>query len=81
LLPTTLHDRLQEFIRTFFDQDELVLTDDLIPADVPGWDSIAHVNLVFSIEEEFRVQFSDSELETFSTVGALERTLRRKLGD
>jgi acyl carrier protein len=74
-----VHERLEEVLRTFFNDDEIVLTEDLTPAEVPGWDSLAHVNLMCSIEEAFGVQFSANELADFSTVGQLERTLERKL--
>jgi acyl carrier protein len=75
-----VHERLEELIRTFFNDDSIVLTDALLPADVPGWDSLAQVNLLFSIGEEFGVAFSDAELESLATVGDIERTLQRKLG-
>jgi acyl carrier protein len=80
LTPPTVHERLQELLRTFFNDDEIVLDSGLTPAEVPGWDSVAHVNLLFSIENEFGIHFSDAELETLSSVGALESSLQRKLG-
>lgn len=76
----TVHERLEELVRTFFNDDGIVLTEDLRPGDVPGWDSLAHVNLLFSIGEEFGVEFSDQELESLSTVGDLEHALESKLG-
>jgi acyl carrier protein len=74
-----VHEQLEEVVRTFFSDDEIILRDDLTPADVPGWDSLAHVGLMFSIEEAFGIQFSDDELADFSNVGDLERTVERKL--
>ena len=75
----TVHERLEELIRAFFNDDELRICDDLMPTDVAGWDSIAHVNLMFSIEEAFGFQFSDDELEGISTIGQLEQIIERRL--
>jgi acyl carrier protein len=30
--------------------------------DVPGWDSLKHMQLVFAVEEQFNVQFSEEEI-------------------
>ncbi|MEW5929174.1 MAG: acyl carrier protein [Gemmatimonadota bacterium] len=76
----TVMERLEEVFRTVFDDDALVLTDDVTAADVPGWDSVAHVNLMFSIEQEFGVQFAGNQFSEFRDVGELRRFLERRAG-
>ncbi len=76
---TGVHDRLQEIARDVFDDDDLVLADVTTAADVPGWDSLAHVNFMHSIEEEFDVRFSDDEFVGFSNIAALRHRLEAKL--
>lgn len=76
---TAVHDRLQEIARDVFDDDDLTLADDTTAADVPGWDSLAHVNFMYSLEEEFDVRFSEEEFAGFANIGALRRTLEAKL--
>lgn len=66
-------DRLQKIFRTVMEDDDLVLTDDLTAADVPAWDSLAQVSLMFSIEAEFGLQFEDDQLTSFDNVGELRR--------
>jgi acyl carrier protein len=58
-----------------------VLTDATVAAEVPGWDSLAHVNFMYSIEDAFDVQFSEAEFVGFENVGALKQILRQKLPD
>lgn len=77
---SALHDRLQEIARAVFGDDELELTDSTTPQDVPGWDSLGHVNFIYAVEEEFGVQFSEDEFAGFADVGELEAILERKLG-
>ena len=74
------HERVQEIARDVFDDEELVLEDSTTAADVPGWDSLAHVNLMYSIEEEFGIRFSEEEFGGFTDVGALLRTIDAKAG-
>ena len=72
-------ERLQRIARDIFDNPGLLLTEATAARDVPGWDSLAHVNFVFSVEEEFDVQLSEDEFAGFATIGELERMLDAKL--
>ena len=70
-----VHDELERLFRDVFGNEAIVLTDETTAADVPGWDSLGHVNLMFSIEERFGVRFRDNQLAEFANVGELERFL------
>lgn len=74
-----IHERLQEIAREVFDDDELVLTDSTTAKDVDGWDSLAHVTFMYSVEEDFGVQFTDAEFAGFTDIGELKRTLAEKV--
>lgn len=74
-----IHERLEGIARTVFDDDGLVLTADTTARDVPGWDSLGHVNFMYSIEDEFGVQFSEEEFVGFASIGELGLLLERKL--
>ena len=69
----TLHDRLEELFQTVLNDDELELRDDMATVDVPGWDSVAHINLMFSIEEAFGVQFAGNTFAEFKDIGELKQ--------
>ena len=74
-----IHERLEELARNIFDDDSLVLTDSTSAADIPGWDSLGHVNFMFSVENEFSVQFTEDEFIGFEDIGALKRVLADKV--
>ena len=74
----TLDARLEQVFRNVFDDDELSLTDDMTAADVPQWDSLAHINLMFALESEFGVTFRGDQLAEFANVGELRRFLERE---
>jgi acyl carrier protein len=75
----TPDERLTEIFRDVFEDDDIELHDEMTAADVDGWDSIAHINLIVAIEEGFGVRFSDRELGSLADVGSLRRTLHSKL--
>ena len=58
-------------MRGLLGNDEIVLTPETQASDVPGWDSLANINIVFGIEEEFGIRFSDDDLASSNTVGEL----------
>ncbi len=70
---------MQEIARDVFDDDDLMLSDATVASDVPAWDSLAHINFMYSIEEAFDVQFSEAEFAGFGNVGELKRMLKQKV--
>jgi acyl carrier protein len=78
---TAIDEELEELVRALFNDDEIDLEDDTAWSEIPGWDSLSHVNLVVSVEETFAVEFDEEELGTFTTVGALKKGLERRIGD
>jgi acyl carrier protein len=74
----TVHERLEELFREVFNDETIILTDQTTAHDVPGWDSVIHINLMFSIEQAFGVQFTGSELTGFKDIGELKQFLARK---
>jgi acyl carrier protein len=71
--------RIQEVFRTVFDKPDLVLRDDMQAKDVEGWDSLNHVTLIMTIEDEFNVKFTTKEVMGFQNVGEMLTCLRGKL--
>jgi acyl carrier protein len=70
-----VHDDLEQLFRDVFGDDAIKLTEETTARDVPQWDSLGHVNLMFAIEERFGVRFRGNELAEFANVGELKRFL------
>lgn len=64
--------------REVFANDALVLTEQTKAADVEGWDSFAHINLIVALETEFKVSFTTPELGQMACVGDLLTLLENK---
>ena len=74
-----LQDRLKQIFRTVFDDDDIEIAPEMTANDVDGWDSLSHVNLIVSIESEFKITFSHKELLTFKNVGSLLASICSKM--
>ena len=70
-----LHHQLEEVFRQVFDNDQLALRDDMTASDIEGWDSVAHINLMFGIEQAFGVRFKGNELADMKNIDGLKHFL------
>ena len=71
-------ERIEQVVRSLLNNDDISLTPETRAADVPGWDSLAHVSIIFGIEEEFGILFSDQALVGIETVGDLAERVARE---
>ena len=54
------------------------ISDSTGPDNTPGWDSLKHLNLVAALEEEFGVEFTDSEVDDCVSPAMAEEILSAK---
>lgn len=45
---------------------------------LPAWDSLKHVEIMFAVEDEFSVQFSEEELNALDSAQKIVEALRQK---
>lgn len=75
-----IDDRLTEVFRAVFDDESIELRASMTAADIEGWDSIAHISLVYGIEEEFGIKLSTKDLRELENVGDIQRVVARRSG-
>ena len=71
---------LGTIFREFFDDESLILSPGTTARDVDGWDSLAHIRLLLTIERKFQIKFSAPEVGGLQTVGDLVSLIERKTG-
>jgi len=77
--PTTaIFERLQRIFQEVLEKDSLRMTAETTPPQVPGWDSLAQIALIASIEKEFAVRFSAREAGGLVSVGAIAALIEAK---
>jgi acyl carrier protein len=72
----TIDDRLDDIFREVFADDSITVNDATSAEDIDAWDSLAHINLMFSLEDEFSVKFRDEEFASVKNVGEIKRLLQ-----
>lgn len=70
---------LKRVILTALKLDDWDINDDTIATQVPGWDSLNHVNVILAIEKHFGVRFKPVEVLKLKNIGDLQRLLTSKL--
>jgi acyl carrier protein len=75
----SLRAKLMPIFHDVFDDDSIVLRDETSAHTVRGWDSVANIRLLLSIEDEFGFKFEMGEYSEFRNVGDLLSGIERKL--
>lgn len=74
----TIYEKLTEIFQDLFDDDSIQATPELSAKDVDGWDSLAHIRLIITIEKAFKVKFSTTEIAKLEKVGDLAALIQSR---
>lgn len=75
-------DILQEMTPIFcevFGDADLTITQTTSAADIEGWDSLTHIELIVAVEKHFGVQFKSFDLKRLENAGDLADLVKAKL--
>jgi acyl carrier protein len=69
--------KLKNIFYDIFEDEDLTITEETSRKELKEWDSVAHVKLVLTIEDEFNMRFTTEEVASIKTVsdfiGAIEK--------
>jgi acyl carrier protein len=57
-----MENKVKEIMASIFEVDKDVINEASSPDTIEGWDSLRHMNLVTSLEEEFSIRFTDEQI-------------------
>ena len=80
-MTNAVNNTLQQLVPIFqdvLDDDSLVIDATTTAQDVDGWDSLAHIRLVVSIEKAFSLRFSAAEISELQNVGDMAALIVKK---
>lgn len=66
-----IYDKLNEIFRDVFDDDEIVVNAETTAKDIEGWDSLANINLIVIVENDFGFKFKMNEITGLKNVGEM----------
>ena len=71
-------DKLTPIFCDVLDDDELDINAATTALDVEGWDSLANIRIMVSVEKAFGVRFTAAEISNLLNVGALAELVLKK---
>ena len=74
-----ISDRLKKAILTELQLEDFPITDQTVATQVPGWDSLHHVQILCAVEKEFGIRFKSLEVLRLKNVGELQALVDKKL--
>ena len=79
MISASVADRVAGVFQQVFNDDALQPSLESTPDDIPGWDSVMHVTLIFSLEDEFGIELEEVAHAEVTTVGDLCALIERQL--
>jgi acyl carrier protein len=73
-----LIEKLTTIFRKVFDDETIVLSDQMTANDIGSWDSLSHMLMITQVENAFSIKFSLREINKLKNVGALIRLIESK---
>ena len=71
-------EKLDQVFQDVFDDESLHVTDETTAADVDGWDSLEHIDLMASVERAFGIRFYMGEITRMKNVGEMADLILEK---
>jgi acyl carrier protein len=72
-------EQLNEIFIDTIDNEEIKLNENSTAADVDGWDSLTHIQLVVAIEKYYKIRFTSKEIQSWKNVGELIESILNKV--
>lgn len=73
-----ISNELKKTILGALNLDDWEFDEQTTASQVPGWDSLSHVNVIVAVERQFKVRFSNLEVLRLKSVGDLQRLVDSK---
>jgi acyl carrier protein len=75
----SVKEKLNEVFRDVFDEDfKEGIRPEMTAADVNGWDSLTHIQLIMAIESKFNLTFTVEDILDLKNVGEMIELIERK---
>ena len=75
-----IYGKLNEVFQDVFDDEDITVNDSTVAADVDGWDSLEHINLIVAVERCFGIKFTMGETTGLKNVGEMVDKIITHLG-
>jgi acyl carrier protein len=74
-----ISDRLKEIVLRELDLDDFDFQDSTTADNVPGWDSLTHIQIIVAVEKNYKIKFKGIEILKIKNMGELQDLIDSKL--
>jgi acyl carrier protein len=71
-------EKLTTIFRQVFNDEAIVLNDQMTANDIGSWDSLSHMLMISRVEDAFSIKFSLREINKLKNVGVLVKLIESK---
>lgn len=71
--------KMEVIFRDVFDDDSICLTESTNAKDIEEWDSLTHISILASVQDEIGVSFDMDEIIAMKNVGDMMKAIEGKL--
>lgn len=75
--------KLEKVFQSVFDDESIVLRDDMSAEDFDDWDSLQHINIIIATEKQLKIRFTTSEISSLKqpdqNIGSFIKLLEKKI--
>ena len=72
-------EKIRVILVAVLEHEDFKMSEELIAADVDGWDSLSHMMIISKIESEFSIRFKLRELNKMRNLNSLIDLIESKL--
>lgn len=73
-----ISERLKKTILKVLQLEDYEINHDTRADEVPGWDSLNHINVILAVEKEYMVRFKNVEILKLKNIGDLQKLVDSK---
>ncbi len=74
-----ISERLKKVILDELNLDDYEIQDETRADEIPGWDSLNHINVILAIEKYYGIRFKSVEVLRLKNIGGLQKLVDSKL--
>ncbi|MBA4251319.1 MAG: acyl carrier protein [Chlorobiaceae bacterium] len=74
-----ISDKLKKVILEQLNLSDFDIKDETVASQVPGWDSLNHINIILAVEKDFGIKFKGIEILKAKNIGDLQKLIDSKI--
>lgn len=73
-----VYNKVVELVKDVLYDEDIVLTKDSCQDNTDGWDSLLHINMMVSIQTEFRIKLTVNEINKIKSIDDIVKIVLEK---